>query len=72
MAGKFDRGKVGRLVVRWFSFGEVWMMEATTVLWLEHWPGNPKVPGSMPSAPGSVVVVSLSKELYSNCSPVPH
>ena len=46
-------------------------VEATTVLWLEHWPGNLRVPGSMPSTPNSVVAVSLSKELYSNCSPVP-
>ena len=38
---------------------------------VEHWPGNLRVLGSMPSTPNSVVVVSLSKELYSNCSAVP-
>ena len=33
--------------------------------WLEHWPGNQGVPGSMPGMPLAIVLVSLSKKLYS-------
>ena len=39
----------------------VYVCEAAVVVkWLEHWPGNRKVPGSMPVT----AVVSLSKKLY--------
>ena len=45
---------------------------SAAVQWLEHWPSNREVPGSIPGGgPFSAVVVSLSKILHSHCSSLP-